>query len=150
MHSKRGKLAQHKINVTHFLWKIPRENWAACSVPAEAFALWLIDFGISSKGLVFSLWYNECCKAKHEGGGCTPAKLDYTKEHEASFTIVQKNYCAYLSFCTSLYAALNAAFCILPWKERGSGFEGNQCLWFLWGMSLIFLLAFLQTISLPP
>lgn len=121
-------MAQYKINVTYSLLKIPRENWAARSVLAEASVLCLTDFGIFSKSLVLSLWYDKCCKAKGEGGGCTSTKLDDTKEHETSFIIVQKNNYACLSFCTSLYATLNATFRIFSQKERASVFEGHQCL----------------------
>ena len=77
---------------------------------------------------MFSLWYDKCCKAKAGGVGCTSTKLDDTKEHEASFIIVQKNNYACLSSCTSLYAALNAAFHVFSQKERASVLEGNQCL----------------------
>lgn len=108
------------------------------------------DFGIFSKSLVFSFWYDKCCKAKGEGGGCTSTKLDDTKEHEASFIIVQKNNYACLSFCTSLYAALNAAFHVFSQKESASVFEGNSACDLYEECRLFFLLAFLQTISLSP
>lgn len=150
MYSETVKLAQYKTNVICSLWKTPRKKWAAHWVLAGAFALSVIDFWIFSKSHVFSLWYDKCCKAKWEGGGCTSTKLDDTKEREASFIIVQKSNYACWSFCTSLYAALNAAFHIFSQKERASVFEGNQCLWFVWGRLLIFLLSFLQTISLYP
>lgn len=86
------------------LLKISREIWAAHSVLLEAFALCPIDFGIFSKSLVFSLWHDKCCKAKEEGGGCASIKLNDTREHEASFIIVQKNN----------YACLFAPLCMQP------------------------------------
>lgn len=115
-------------------------SWWSFYVVSE----WLWDF--QPESCLFTL-DDKRCKAEGKGGGCASTKPNDAKESEASFILVQKNNYACLSFCTSLYAALIAAFHILSQRERASVFEGNQCLWFIW-VSLIFFLAFLQTISL--
>lgn len=150
MYSKTGEMAKSLKSMPH----APCEKYQEKSRQPIQF-LWEFLFriqltlGFSARALS-SLWPDRCCKAKGKWGGCASTKLDDTREHEKLFIIVQKSNYAYLSFCISLYAAHNAAFYISAWRERVSGFEGNRCLSFLWGMLFIFLLAFLQTTSLSP